>query len=272
MHRLSYPARRRKVRPARPALLPALLAGLLLLAPACRTGGDAPASARTPAADSTTARDSSASSTADSTDADALTVLVFGNSLTAGYGLSDPETQAFPALLKQKADSAGLSGVEVVNAGNSGETTAGGRRRIDWLLRRPGDVDVLILELGANDALRGLPIDSARANLQAIIDATTKRFPDAKIVLAGMKAPPNLGQAYTQRFAQIFPALAEANDAHLIPFLLEDVAGRPALNQADGLHPTAEGQRIVARNVWDVLAPLLREMQSAQAETTRAAG
>jgi acyl-CoA thioesterase-1 len=191
-----------------------------------------------------------------------LTVLVVGNSLAAGYGLS--QSEAFPALLQQKADSAGLERVEIVNAGVNGETTAGGRRRIDWLLRR-NDVDVLLLELGGNDALRGLPPDSTKANLRAMIEQTKAKFPEARVVLAGMKAPPNMGSDYARRFEQIYPQLAERTGAALVPFLLEGVAGRPALNQPDGIHPTAEGQTVLARNVWDTLGPLLREIRGASA-------
>lgn len=254
MPRLSYLSRRRRVRAA---LLPVLCAAFLLAA-GCR-GNDTPSA---PAPADSAAADSIEATNAERATSETITVLVMGNSLAAGYGLAQEE--AFPALLQQKADSAGFQRVEVVNAGNSGETTAGGRRRIDWLLRRE-DVDVLLLELGGNDALRGLPPDSARANLRAIIDKTKRQFPDARVVLAGMKAPPNMGSAYTRRFEQIYPQLAEATGARLIPFLLEGVAGRPALNQPDGIHPTAEGQRRLAENAWAVLAPLLREMRASPA-------
>jgi acyl-CoA thioesterase-1 len=231
----------------------ALLGGSVV---GCRSG-DASSSAPAPRADSSAARaDSTASPAAGASEK--LTVLVVGNSLAAGYGISQDE--AFPALLQQKADSAGLGRVEVVNAGVSGETTAGGRGRIDWLLRRK-DLDVLLLELGGNDALRGLPPDSARANLRATIEQTKAQFPEARVVLAGMKAPPNMGASYARRFEQIYPHLAEETGAALIPFLLEGVAGRPALNQPDGIHPTSEGQRVIARTVWDTLGPLLREMR-----------
>lgn len=191
------------------------------------------------------------------TDADPArrTILILGNSLAAGLGL-DPE-QAFPALLQQKIDSLGWP-FEVVNAGLSGETSAGGLRRIDWLLRRP--IDVLVLELGANDGLRGIPPEVTKANLQAIIDKVRAANPDVHIVLAGMQAPPNLGEAFTASFRDLFPALARENDAALIPFLLEGVAGIPELNQADGIHPTAEGHRIIAETVWRTLRPLLEAM------------
>ena len=180
-------------------------------------------------------------------------VLFVGTSLTAGYGL--PGDRAYPALIQSKIDSAGLD-FHVVNAGVSGETSAGGLRRMDWLLRQP--VAVLVLELGANDMLRGQEVDALRANLQEIIDRTHAARPEARIVIAGLRAAPNLGERYADRFEAVFPELARGNDAALIPFLLEGVAGVPELNQADGNHPTAEGQRRVAENVWSVLAPLLR--------------
>ncbi|MGH7537609.1 MAG: arylesterase [Gemmatimonadales bacterium] len=179
-------------------------------------------------------------------------VLFFGTSLTAGLGL-EPE-QSFPAVLQQKFDSAGL-GYRAVNAGVSGETSAAGLRRIDWLLQRP--VAVLVLELGANDALRGQDLAAAKRNLQQIIDRTRARYPDVRIVVAGMEAPPNLGDRYTQEFRRLFVDLARENGAVLIPFLLEGVAGEAERNQADGIHPTAAGARIVANNVWKVLAPML---------------
>jgi acyl-CoA thioesterase-1 len=179
-------------------------------------------------------------------------ILFFGNSLTAGMGL-DPE-QAFPSLIGQKVDSARL-GYTVVNAGLSGETTAGGRSRVGWILRQP--VDFFILELGANDGLRGLPLADTRRNLQAIIDTVRLKSPQAHIILAGMQMPPNLGKAYAADFSKIYPELARKNNATLIPFLLEGVAGHVELNQKDGIHPTAEGDRIIAKTVWQVLQPLL---------------
>lgn len=181
-------------------------------------------------------------------------VLFLGTSLTAGLGLS--ESQAYPALIQQKIDSVGIP-LRVVNAGLSGETSAGGLRRADWLLRQP--VAVLVLELGANDALRGQDLDATRRNLQEIIDRTRAAHPEASLVVAGMQAPPNLGSRYTTAFRDIFPDLARRNHAALIPFLLEGVAGVPRLNQADGIHPTAEGDSIVAENVWKVLGPILRQ-------------
>lgn len=190
------------------------------------------------------------------TAAEKQTILFLGNSLTAGYGL-DPE-QAFPALIQQKIDSLGWP-FEVINAGLSGETSSGGLRRLDWLLRRP--IDVFVLELGANDGLRGIPLDLTAKNLQQIIDHCRAKYPQVKIVIAGMQVPPNLGPEYTARFRKIYPDLAHANHARLVPFLLEGVGGHPKLNLPDRIHPTAEGHRIVANTVWNVLRPLLESIR-----------
>ncbi len=179
-------------------------------------------------------------------------ILFFGDSLTAGYGLS-PD-QAFPALVERKCAENGTP-CKAINAGLSGETSAGGLSRIDWVLRQP--IDVFVLELGANDGLRGLPLEQTEKNLQAIIDKVKTRYPDVKIVIAGMMVPPNMGPDYTSRFQKIFPALAKKNNAALIPFLLQDVAGHEKLNLGDGIHPNAEGHKIVAANVYKVLGPLL---------------
>ena len=179
-------------------------------------------------------------------------LLFFGNSLTAGCGV-EPE-QAFPALIGDKLDSLQL-GYEVVNAGLSGETTAGGRSRVGWILRQP--VDVFVLELGGNDGLRGLPLSATRQNLQGIIDTVRRRSPGAQSVLAGMQIPPNLGQAYAADFKRLYQEIAAKNKLVLIPFLLEGVGGDRALNQPDGIHPTPAGHRIVARTVWAVLRPVL---------------
>lgn len=186
-------------------------------------------------------------------------ILFFGNSLTAGMGL-DPE-EAFPALIQDKLDSLDLD-YTVVNAGLSGETTAGGLNRLGWVLKQK--VAIFVLELGANDGLRGTPLQETRSNLQSIIDAVLEKNPDTRIVLAGMQMPPNLGGDYTAEFRQLFPELAEKNSATLIPFLLEDVAGIPELNQPDGIHPTTEGQKIVANTVWKVLRPLVQKEGLAQ--------
>jgi acyl-CoA thioesterase-1 len=185
--------------------------------------------------------------------AETKTILFFGDSLTAGLGLASPG-QAYPALIQKKIDAAGLPW-RVVNAGLSGETTAGGLRRLDWVLREP--VAIFVLALGGNDGLRGLPPAATRANLQAIIDRVRARDPGVRIILAGMEMPRNLGPDYTRAFAAVYPELAAQNRLALIPFLLAGVGGRPELNQADGIHPTAAGHAIVAENVWKVLKPLL---------------
>ena len=181
-------------------------------------------------------------------------IVVFGDSLTAGYGLEDVE-DAYPGLLQQKIDSLQL-GYTVINSGISGETTAGGKNRIDWVLNQKPSV--FILELGANDGLRGVPLTETKMNLQYIIDAVKTKYPSTRIVLAGMQIPPNFGQDYTNEFKNIFPALAQKNEVVLIPFLLENVGGIPSLNQSDGIHPTAKGHKILAKNVWEVLAPILK--------------
>jgi acyl-CoA thioesterase-1 len=193
----------------------------------------------------------------ETTQSQAKTVLFFGDSLTAGYGL-DP-AQAFPALIQAKITARGWD-FQVINAGLSGETTAGGRRRIDWVLQRP--IAVLVLALGANDGLRGLPLADAKRNLQAIIDRTRDKYPQAKIVLAGMQVPTNLGREYTTGFRTIFPDLAAANAATLMPFLLEGVGGIPALNLPDGIHPNPAGHKIIAGNVWQILEPVLQTLQA----------
>lgn len=179
-------------------------------------------------------------------------ILFFGTSLTAGYGL-DP-TEAYPALIQNRIDSLQMP-YKVINGGLSGETSAGGKGRIDWLLKQR--VDVFVLELGANDGLRGLPVSQTIKNLQAIIDRVKAKYPDAKMVLAGMQVPPNMGAKYAADFKNMFPDLAKKNQMALIPFLLDKVGGIPELNQADGIHPTAEGDKILAENVWVVLKDLL---------------
>jgi acyl-CoA thioesterase-1 len=180
-------------------------------------------------------------------------VLFLGTSLTAGYGL-DP-TQSYPALIQSRIEAQALP-YRVVNAGVSGETSAGARRRIDWLMRQK--IAVLVVETGANDGLRALDPAATRENIQAIFDRVQKQSPPPRLVLAGMQALPNYGREYTGRFRALYPELAQANHAVLIPFLLEGVAGVPRLNQEDGIHPTAEGHRIIAQTVWKALAPLLR--------------
>lgn len=180
------------------------------------------------------------------------TILFFGDSLTAGYGLSPEE--AFPALVEKQLTAKGKP-CKVINAGLSGETSAGGLTRIDWVLRQP--VDIFVLELGANDGLRGLPLEQTRANLQAIIDKVKGKFPKVKIVIAGMMVPPNMGPEYSAGFKSLFTDLAKKNNAVLIPFLLDGVAGNEKLNLPDGIHPNIEGHKIVASNLVKVIEPLL---------------
>lgn len=187
--------------------------------------------------------------------AEPRTILFLGNSLSAGYGLGTEF--AFPALIQEKIDSLGWN-FKVINAGLSGETSSGGLRRIDWLLQRK--IDVFFLELGANDGLRGIPLDLTEQNLQAIIDRVKAKNAEVKIVIAGMLVPPNMGREYSSKFRTLFQNLAKKNDAALVPFLLEGVGGNPKLNLPDGIHPTAEGHHIVARNVWQVLKPVLQEL------------
>ncbi|GAA5521249.1 arylesterase [Aliifodinibius salicampi] len=180
-------------------------------------------------------------------------ILFFGDSITAGHGID--ENEAFPALIQQRIDSLGWN-YKVINGGLSGETSAGGLRRIDWMLRQP--VDVFVLELGGNDGLRGVDLSTTKDNLQKIIDKVREKYPEATIVLAGMQVPPNLGQEYTEEFRKMYPELAEENDTELVPFLLEGVGGNKELNQSDGIHPTAEGHKVLAENVWEVLKPILK--------------
>ena len=181
------------------------------------------------------------------------TVLFFGDSLTAGYGLDDP-SQAFPGVVQNKINEAKLH-YKVVNAGVSGETSAGGKARIAWILKQK--VDVFVLELGANDGLRGIAVTETMQNLQAIVDAVKAKYPNAKLVLLGMQIPPNMGGKYAYSFKAIFPGLAAKNNMTFMPFLLKDVGGVPSLNQKDGIHPTAEGAKIVGNNVWQVLEEVL---------------
>ncbi len=183
----------------------------------------------------------------------AKNILFLGNSLTAGYGLDDPN-QAFPGIIQQWIDSLGLS-YRVIGAGVSGETSAAGNERIDWLLNE--EIDIFILELGANDGLRGIPTEETHKNLQSIIDKVKSKYPACKLILTGMLVPPSMGGDYGRAFSAIFPKLANDNGMALVPFLLEGVAGEAKLNQHDGIHPTEEGHRILAENVWEILEPLL---------------
>ncbi|WP_316812445.1 arylesterase [Pedobacter heparinus] len=179
-------------------------------------------------------------------------ILFFGTSLTAGYGL-DPE-QAYPAIIQKKIESLNLP-YKVINGGLSGETSAAGKSRINWLLKQP--VGIFVLELGANDGLRGLSVPETSANLQAVIDKVKAKYPKVKLVMAGMQMPPNMGAKYTSDFKAVFSKLAQKNDMVYVPFLLEGVGGVARLNQEDGIHPTAEGQKILAENVWARLKTLL---------------
>jgi acyl-CoA thioesterase-1 len=225
----------------RRTIIPKLGGFLLVLAAAC--GGQAPPEPRAEAP---------ASQAPASQAPDRPLVVFLGTSLTAGLGL-DP-AQAYPALIQAKLASAGLE-YHVVNAGVSGETSAGALRRVDWLLKQP--IAVLVVETGANDGLRGQDPEFTRKNIQAIFDRARRQSPPPRLVLLGMETVTNYGEEYTSRFRAIYPELARANDAALVPFLLEGVAGNPDLNQADGIHPTAEGQQKMAATVWEVLEPFL---------------
>ena len=183
---------------------------------------------------------------------DKKTVLFYGNSLTAGYGLD--EEASFPSLIQNKIDSLNLDYI-VINGGLSGETTASGLSRLEWFLEE--EPEIFVLELGGNDGLRGIPLDETRRNLQAIIGSISKKYPGTKILLAGMQIPPNMGIDYTEEFRTMYAEIAENQNIEFIPFLLEGVAGDPDLNLPDGIHPTEEGQKIVAQTVWKHLAPLL---------------
>jgi acyl-CoA thioesterase I len=241
------------------ALVGPILAGL----GGCRAGGGDRGDAYGAASDSAPAAEVSAAPAA--TPAAARGTVVFlGTSLTAGYGLPDPAL-AYPTLIQAKIDSAGLS-FRVVNAGVSGETSAGARARIDWVLRQPAAV--LVVETGANDGLRGLPVDQLRANVEAILARARRQMPPPRLVLVGMEAPPNLGAAYVAGFRRVYPELARKYDATLVPFLLAGVAGIDSLNQGDGVHPTAAGQRIVAATVWRTLEPVLRAAARDGAQAT----
>ena len=180
-------------------------------------------------------------------------LVVLGDSLSAGFGVDLSE--AWPARIQEKIREAGLPW-KLVNAGLSGDTSAGGLRRLDWILRRP--VDALLLELGSNDGLRGLPLEATRANLQTVIERIRAKNPNVRIVLAGMKMPENLGEAYTRQFETLYRDLAATNKVALIPFLLDGVGGRAELNLPDQIHPNVEGHRRVATNVWKVLQPVLQ--------------
>ncbi|MFD0766767.1 arylesterase [Mucilaginibacter lutimaris] len=180
-------------------------------------------------------------------------ILVFGDSLSAGYGLDDP-SESYPSVLQTKIDSAKLP-YTIINGGLSGETSAGGKGRIDWLLKQ--HIDVFVLELGANDGLRGIPVKETEQNLQTIIDHVKAKYPKAKLVMLGMQVPPNMGATYATDFKEMFPRLATKNNMTLVPFLLQGVGGVRSLNQKDGIHPTAAGAKILANNVWEVMKGIL---------------
>jgi acyl-CoA thioesterase-1 len=219
--------------------------GLMVALVACQPSGDEPGS-NAPSYMSTSP---------------APAVLFLGTSLTAGYGI-DPDL-AYPALIQRKIDSAGL-GFRVINAGLSGETSAGAVRRADWLFQQP--ISVLVLETGANDGLRGLPAESLRGNIQEILNRAKRLRPPPELVLVGMRVPPNYGLAYSRKFEAVYLELARANGATLVPFLLDGVGGVRALNQPDGVHPTAQGQQRMAETVWRVLEPVLRRAKAEGSE------
>ncbi|MEY4939575.1 MAG: hypothetical protein RIQ93_1310 [Verrucomicrobiota bacterium] len=181
-------------------------------------------------------------------------ILFFGDSLTAGYGLANATSDAYPALIQGKIDAAQLD-YRVVNAGLSGETTSGGLRRIDWVLRQP--VAVFVLALGANDGLRGIDPAVSRSNLQAIMDRVRAKYPQAKLLLAGMQMPPQMGANFARDFEGMFPAVARKSQATLVPFLLDGVGGLAEFNQGDGIHPNEAGHARLAETVWKILRPLL---------------
>ncbi|TVP53496.1 MAG: arylesterase [Gemmatimonadales bacterium] len=188
-------------------------------------------------------------------------VLFMGTSLTEGYGLPDPDRQAWPARFAEEASRQGLP-LEIRNAGVSGETSAGARRRVDWILDRPPAL--FVLETGANDGLRGLSPEQLEANLDSIFATVRRRAPEARLALAGMEAPPNLGTSYIEAFRAVFPRVAERWDAVLIPFLLDGVAGDRTLNQADGIHPTPPGHQRMAEVAWTTLEPVVRDLVDAE--------
>ena len=240
--------------------------GLLAFPPACG-GAENPEAVRSPdrevpatdaageAAPSSSPAASESGAVASDSAQERRVVLFLGTSLTEGYGLENAAEDAFPARIQERIDEAGLP-FRAVNAGVGGDTSAGGLRRLDWLLRVP--VRVLVIELGANDGLRGQDVEALRSNLLAVIGRTRARYPEVEILLAGMQAPPNLGERYAGSFRAVFPEVAREADVNLIPFLLEGVGGIRELNQADGIHPSEEGHGIIAATVWTSLEPVLR--------------
>jgi Lysophospholipase L1 and related esterases len=226
-------------------------------------GGAADSRGQGSAASAAVERSSNSQPSAERPGDERPTIVFVGTSLTAGLGLTDPD-EAYPALIQKKIDSLGLN-YRVVNAGVSGETSAGALKSIGWLMRSPASV--VVIETGANDGLRGLGVAAMRENIQGIIDTVRAKHPDARIVLAGMEAPPNLGARYTAEFREVFPELARANHAALVPFLLAGVAGVDSLNQADAIHPNRKGAEVVADNVWKVLRGVLTTAAEGGAES-----
>jgi len=226
------------------SLYPVIVA-LLVSSYSCSHSNEAPANEKTK---SVTSTDTIASTTRKKV------VLFFGNSLTAGYGLES--NQSFPSLIQAKLDSLGFQ-YEVINAGVSGETTASGTNRVDWVVERQ-PVDIFVLELGANDGLRGLPVKETKKNLGIIIDKVRKAHPDVIILLAGMMVPPSMGPEYSSSFNNLFGEVAKEKNVTLLPFFLEHVAGIDSLNLSDGIHPNANGQKIVTENVWNTLKEFIR--------------
>ncbi len=225
--------------------------GLVLLAVACAAGDTRSSGNSSPAeANSSASANSPAPGPAPSAPG---TILFIGTSLTAGLGL-DPDS-AYPQLVQRMIDSAGLR-FEVVNAGVSGETSSALLRRLDWLMRQPAAV--VVIETGANDGLRGIPVETMRDNIQSVVERIRAAQPGARLALAQMEAPPNLGAVYTNRFRAVYPEVARKYRITLLPFILDGVAGRRELNQGDGIHPNMAGERIVASNVWRGLKPLLQ--------------
>ena len=239
----AHPASRAR-RSAWRGLVGGALTGCLLVASACQRGAPEGGRGGAAAAD-TTAADTTAAGPA---------IVFLGDSLTAGFGLSEGE--ALPALIQRKIE-AGHLPFRVINAGRSGDTTAGGVARIDWYLKESLELRAVVIGLGSNDAMRGLPLETMERNLRQIVARIRERKPSAKIFLWELRTFPNLGQAYAADYAAVFPRVAEADGVTLIPFPLEPVAARPELNQSDGIHPNAEGTRAVAERVWASLAPNL---------------
>ncbi len=237
----------------------AVSAALLGTAGCASPDSDAPPTEAAPSTTTTAPADAAR----DEASSDSVTVVFFGDSLTAGYGLATPQREAYPALVGDALAEAGVP-ARVVNLGVSGETSAGGRSRAAWALARTRP-DVFVLALGANDGLRGVDPSATRENLAAILDAARKAAPEARLVVLGMEALPNYGADYTERFRAVFPAVAEQYGARLVPFFLAGVAGVRALNQADGVHPTAAGQRRVAATVASTVVDAAREVAAARA-------